>query len=144
MRGGADRLHLQQRPDQVVHASGGLAQARQVVAAGVVDLVRIGLAEQAAESLDRPQRRAQVVGDAVSERLELLVGVREFARAQRDAGLEGAVERLLARVRQYPFGDVLDLDQARPVLPDLARDRRVGQGREEQTSELQTLMRKSY
>src|SRR3546814_14081903 len=37
------------------------------------------------------------------------------------------VERLLARVRQYPFGDVLDLDQARHVLPDLARDRRVGQ-----------------
>src|SRR3546814_3511908 len=75
-RAAADARHLQQRPDQVVHASGGLAHARQVVAPGVVDLVRIALAEQAAESLDRPQRRAQVVGDAVSERLELLVGVR--------------------------------------------------------------------
>src|SRR3546814_6252552 len=121
----------------------------------------MALAEQAAESVDRPQRRAQVVGDAVSERLELLVGVREFARAQRDAGLEGAVERLLARVRQYPFGDVLDLDQARHVLPDLARDRRVGQlgvaqlarprpplargpRSEEHTSELKSLMRISY
>src|SRR3546814_9404044 len=60
----------------------------------VVDLVRIPFVEQAAEPLDCPQRRAQVGGDAVGERLELLVGLGQLARAQRDAGLERAVARL--------------------------------------------------
>src|SRR3546814_6377623 len=68
-------------------------------------------------------------------RLELLVGMGQLARAQRDAGLERAVERLLARTCQHPFGDVLDLDQARHVLPDRS---------EEHTSDIQSLMRISY
>ncbi|QSX75751.1 hypothetical protein HIV01_004295 [Lysobacter arenosi] len=76
-----------------------------------------------AEAVDRPQRRAQVVRDAVGERLQLLVGLAKLARAQRHARFQRAVERVHARLRAQALGDVLDLHQAGDVLADIARHR---------------------
>ena len=86
-----DAGHLQQRVDQVAHPRARAADPLEIVLAAVVDRVPVALAQQPAESVDRAQRRAQVVGHAVRERLQLLVGVAEFARAQRNARFQRAV-----------------------------------------------------
>ena len=56
------------------------------------ELAAVVLEEGEREPVDAPQRRPEVVRDAVTEGLELAVGRRELRRALRDTALEVGVE----------------------------------------------------
>ena len=71
----------------------------EVVAALVVQAVRAVAEQGLAEAVDGPQRRAQVVGDGVGERLQLLHRLRQLRGALADALLELGVQRADLLVR---------------------------------------------
>ena len=67
-------------------------RAQVVACPVVVELVAVVLEQRLAEAVDAAQRRAQVVGDRIAERLELLVGGLQLGRALDDPLLELGVE----------------------------------------------------
>ena len=64
------------------------------------------LTDDGGEAGHVPQRRPQVVGDGVDERLEILVGLLEFEGALRDALLEDGVQTRNLLLGLLPLGDV--------------------------------------
>ena len=78
--------------DELSHALALLADDVDVLARAGRERVPVILEEGERESVDAPQRGAQIVGDAVAEGLELAVGRRELGRALGDAALEVGVE----------------------------------------------------
>ena len=64
---------LQQVVDEPSHALRGVADAGEVVLAGLVEALAPVLAQRLSEAVDAAQRRAQVVRHGIAERLELAV-----------------------------------------------------------------------
>ena len=59
--------------DQTVHACGGGADARQVLAAVLIESLRAVLQQHVAEAVDGEQRGAQIVRHGIGEGLELAI-----------------------------------------------------------------------
>ena len=116
----AEPRHLQQGLDQRSHARRGIAHARQVLAPFLADRLAVAFAQDPAEAFDRAQRRAQVVGNAVGEGFQVLVGEGQLAGARGDPGFQRPVQRQHLGFGAQPVGDVLDLDQPRNVLANVA------------------------
>src|SRR4029077_18692519 len=64
---------VEQAFDQQPHLLGGAAYPVEIAPSGLGQMLGEIVDERLAESVDRAQRRAQVVGHRVGERLELLV-----------------------------------------------------------------------
>src|ERR1035437_10516402 len=62
------------------------------------------------------QRRAQIVGDGITERLQLLVGGLQLRRAFGDPLLEGFVEPADFSFRPFALRDVADVALDEPLL----------------------------
>ena len=79
---------LEESVHQPGHVVGRSLDAAQVASAGVVQRLAVVLQQDLAEPIERAERRAQVVGDRVGERLELAVRRLELRRPLGDAALE--------------------------------------------------------
>ncbi len=98
---------MQQAVDELAHALAAIDDVAEERLALVVQHLAVVLDERAAEPRHRAQRRAQVVGHRVRERLELAVGGRELGGAILDALLELGVELTKRFFREHPLGHVL-------------------------------------
>ena len=78
--------------DECAHPLGGRLDPLHVPAAGFVETVAVVLRQRFAVPAQRPQRGAQIMGDRVGERLQVLVRHHQ-RRTLLDAGLEFRVER---------------------------------------------------
>jgi hypothetical protein len=112
--GACEAREVEQAVDQLRHlARVGLDLHEQLVAVGI-EAVGVLLAQDRREAVDRAQRRAQVVRDAVRERLELRRWCASSStRALRDVVLEVLVQapqqRLAVAQRLLGAAPVLDL-----------------------------------
>ena len=84
----------QQVIDECAHPLGGRLDPLDEPAAGLVETVAVVLRQRFAVPAQRPQRRAQIMGDRIGERLQVLVRHHQLSSTQLDAGLELRVEHL--------------------------------------------------
>ena len=86
------------------HAHGGGANSAQIVVGLASRLSPKSSSERLAEAVDAPQRRPQIVGDGVAERLELAIGRVELGQAPGEI----FVELLDLGLGQLAVADVTD------------------------------------
>lgn len=103
-----DLAQAQDVVDERAHALGGPADAAQVVPAFRVQLVRVVLFENLAESVDGAQGLAQVVGHGVGEGLQLPVGGLQLGRARHHPLFQFGVELDDLLPGALALGDVLE------------------------------------
>ena len=129
--GAGDPGQIEHVVDQLRHLLAGLPHAVEIAAAVVVQPVALTLLHRAAEALDPPERRPQVVGDGVAEALQLPVLVLQVAH-QLGPGLGQLARLLLARLEQLRLAAeqlVLlgQLDEDRHLRADELRHHRLDQ-----------------
>ena len=73
----AETRQIQHVVDELRHPPRGLAHPRQVLFPSLIELVLIADEKLAAEAIDAPQRRAEIVRHGVAEGFELLIGLAE-------------------------------------------------------------------
>src|SRR5712691_5303593 len=102
----ADFREGEQVVDQLRHPHAAGRHALEVSPGFRVELGRVMLYQELHETVDRPERRPQVVRDAVGEGLQLRVGRLEIRRSLGDATLEIGVQPPNLRFDLVPFADV--------------------------------------
>ena len=110
--------------DELVHLPSGILDALHKVPAFRTELVAEILEERGAEALDAAQGRAQVVGNRIVERLELLVGCLQLGGALGDAG----AREYVAEVRQRLAGTDEDQLLLGRIAPQKVDDLGTGSG----------------
>ena len=92
---------VQEVVDEQPHLAGAVAHPAQIVARLVGQLAAVLVDQQLGEAVDAPQRRAQVVGHRVGERLELLVRGFQLRGPLADAPLELLGQPLVSLVAGF-------------------------------------------
>ena len=90
--GAGDAGELEECVYETAHALHPGADALDIVAADLVDCIRVVLFEGEREAIDGAERSAQIVRDGVGEGFQFPVGVFELGGALPDAFFEGDVE----------------------------------------------------